>query len=245
MKIYFENDRLIVEDGTRMAEHSPSPGTLVFGEDIDTNKTATIKSGSTGIIIENVLLSSIVDKVGALYTESTFRTMLINFFVNALVEGYKMSAYLENPTIGIAINAGVDTKAAITTVFAEVPPRGFDTFITPQGIAWRFIGSGLGNGDTGMFCMSIASGLKADFGAADRVLFNVKRRHYAEADWLNALAIPGYQISRKLPNKDLGAIALNSPCFTLSDGDLIETSLNTDSDITLIIDTFSVEIKQI
>ena len=68
-----------------------------------------------------------------------------------------MSLSLGSPssTTGISWTDGVDNKIDVL-VLPSVAPVGFDMYTTAQGTAVRFIGSGLGNGDTGNFLIPLA-----------------------------------------------------------------------------------------
>jgi len=246
MKIFWNGEKLVVDDEAgKVLKHSPGPGAIKWTEDADLNAMVYIK-GPVGVVQEEILLSEVKDGAGANYTDAaTFEASIVDFFVSAPdLGGFSAGAYIPSASTGEVVPAGVLTRAQIPLALTtSPPPDGFDMFETLQGPALRFVGDG--SGKTRVFSMAISSGLKADFGASDRVVFSVSRRPYTQSAWDGADLIPGYAVSRKLPNKDLGAIALNSPFFTLQEGDLVEPSLLSVSGVTLLVDTFSLTIKQI
>lgn len=148
------------------------------------------------------------------------------------------NSYLANPQTGIVLSAGVDNKIVLSsTTLGDV--RGFDLYVTPQGSALRFVGSGLGNGDVASFEIRGHAGLKTGASAAS-VDVKVKTRPYTEADFANAVQIPGLQVAQKLAVNATENIPIVAPeVITVNDGDLLELAINPDTGVTLDLDQFS------
>lgn len=145
---------------------------------------------------------------------------------------YQFSSYLpENtPATGLSFNAGEVTKLSLDVTPSGVP-YGFDIYTTPQGTALRFIGTGLGNGDSATF----SSDTHASVGSANTatlMTFGACTRPYTEIDFANAVPVPGYYVKRNQPNNDTGALALVAPTFTLNDGDLLEICVTSSNSVT-------------
>lgn len=166
--------------------------------------------------------------------------------LNLAEQLFKIGTYITAPSDPIALTAGVNNKISLpVSVVTSPAPYGFDIYTTPQGTALRFIGTGLGNGDSAVLRMDTMAGLLAETGATDKIIFKAVTRPYTETDFNNAVDIPGYKISRKMPNNDLGSIALSAPYFTVTAGDLIEIAAVPDDAITIVIDTFGFEAIQL
>ena len=153
---------------------------------------------------------------------------------------YKIGTYLPAAETGIVLTAATRTKISLP-VSVVGAPNGFDIYLTDQGNALRFIGSGLGNGDTAIIRMDTMASILAATGSSTSVAFGACTRHYTEPLFTEAIDIPGYSISRKMPNNDEGAVALNAPFFELSDGDLIEICGESVQTITINITKFGFE----
>lgn len=129
------------------------------------------------------------------------------------------------PTTSISWSDGTDNKL-LATVAPSAPPIGFDMFTTASdGPAIRFIGSGLGNGDTANFIINAAFSIEVGTGSGQCV-FKAKTRPYTETVFSNADDINYVGMSRNFPNNDLGALPITPQIITLSDGDLVEFSAN-------------------
>jgi len=150
------------------------------------------------------------------------------------------------PTAEEALNwsAGVDNKIDIA-VAPSIVPNGFDLFSSLEGDAIRFIGSGLGNGDTAIFLISGGFSIAVNSGSGI-CTFRLKTRPYTETVFANATNINYLVAQRNFSNNDLGNISMPPQIVTLSDGDLIEFSANpaaafADNDIT----TAAIAIKEV
>lgn len=151
---------------------------------------------------------------------------------------YKFSSYITAAETGIVLAAGVRTKISLTITASE-GVNGFDIFVTPQGNALRFIGSGLGNGDSILINPGAMASVVSAVGASDSVSLGACTRPYTETLFTNAVDIPGFEIDRKQPNNDIGAVALPAPYFRVNDGDLIEICATSISAITIDINKFA------
>lgn len=151
---------------------------------------------------------------------------------------YKFSSYIIAPETGLVLAAGVRTKISLDITPSE-GVNGFDIFVTPQGNALRFIGSGLGNGDSILINPGAMASIVSAVGSSDNVSLGACTRPYTEALFTNAVDIPGFEIDRKQPNNDVGAVALPAPYFRVSDGDLIEICATSLSGITININKFA------
>lgn len=148
------------------------------------------------------------------------------------------------PTTGLNWPSGVETKLDIV-VLPSVLPNGFDLFTTPQGPAIRFIGSGLGNGDTASFAFDAAFAVNVITGSGT-CIFKGKTRPYTEADFANATDVAYVGMSRKFPNNDLGALPLTPQIITMSDGDLLEFSCEPDANFSSVtIDWGSIVLREV
>ncbi len=136
------------------------------------------------------------------------------------------------PSTGLNWPSSVETKLVITVV-PSVLPNGFDLYTTPQGPAIRFIGSGLGNGDTANFALDAAFAVNVVTGSGT-CIFRGKTRPYTEADFANAVDINYVGMSRKFPNNDLGSLPMTPQIITLSDGDLLEFSCEPDANFSSV-----------
>ena len=158
---------------------------------------------------------------------------------------YKISTYLpeSTPVTGLAYSAGIDTKLSLPVSVSGIP-RGFDIFTTLEGSALRFIGSGLGNGDSATF----SSDTHASIGSSNVstvLTLKAKTRHYTETSFANAVDVPGFYIKRNQPNNDIGAVALVAPTFTLNDGDLLEICVNSTNTVSgIAVNAFAFKIKE-
>lgn len=127
-------------------------------------------------------------------------------------------------TTGISWSAGVDNKL-IVTVAPSVLPNGFDMYTTPQGAAIRFIGSGLGNGDSSNF--SINTSFSLTIGSGQGIIeFKAVTRPYTEIDFANVVPLNYVGGLRNFSNNDAGSVSLTPQIVTLNDGDLIEFTAN-------------------
>jgi hypothetical protein len=151
---------------------------------------------------------------------------------------YKFASYITTPESGLVLPAGVRTKISLDITPSE-GVNGFDIFVTPQGNALRFIGSGLGNGDTMLLNPGSMASLLSATGFSDSVVLGACTRPYTEPLFTNAVDIPGFSIERKQPNNDVGAIALDAPYFRVNDGDLIEICATSLTTITININKFA------
>ena len=159
---------------------------------------------------------------------------------------YMISTYLPiaSPATGLSFGAGVDTKVSLA-VSVIGTPNGFDIFTTPQGTALRFIGSGLGNGDSATFEVDTHASI-GSANVASLMTFKAKTRPYTEALFTNAVDVPGFYVKRNQPNNDTGALAIVAPFITLNDGDLLEICINSASGVTGVsILAFSFKAKEI
>lgn len=149
-----------------------------------------------------------------------------------VLNAWELSLGAAAPTTGLNWPSGVETKLEID-VAPSVAPRGFDVFMTLQGLAIRFIGSGLGNGETASFALDTAFAVDVITGVGICV-FRGKTRHYTETDFAEATDIPFVGMERKFPNNDVGALPLTPQIITLSDGDLLEFSCEPDSNFSSV-----------
>jgi hypothetical protein len=157
---------------------------------------------------------------------------------------WQVSLYLPTSATGIALTGSTENKVAVTVIPPPELPNGFDQYVTPQGPAIRFIGSGLGNGDSGAFQVTMHMSIEATTGSATTD-FKCMTRPYTETLFTNATVIPGCVVSRKMANNDEGALAIVAPLVQMSDGDLLELSINPDSGITVTIHNLSVTVMEV
>ena len=158
---------------------------------------------------------------------------------------WQVSLYAPAPTTGISIIGSQENKVAITVIPpAAVVPNGFDSYTTPQGPAIRFIGSGLGNGDSGIFSISLQSTVNATSGAVGAT-FKCLTRPYTETDFGNATVLEGCFIDVDIPNNTEDIYILNAPLVSLSDGDLVELSIYPNVSRTISIVDLAVTILEI
>lgn len=162
------------------------------------------------------------------------------------LEGYNLSLYQPNATntSGIVLAGGQHNKVDVFVV-PEGIPVGFDLYMTPQGSSVRFIGSGLGNGDTARVEVTIGISLKATLGSDAETTFYCMTRPYTEAAFTNAVAIEGCKSVRKMPPNDLGYFAISEITLVISDGDLLELSGFPITGITVDIKSLSVRIREV
>lgn len=146
---------------------------------------------------------------------------------------YKVSLYLPTPSTGISLTGSTENKINVTVQPPTgITPNGFDQFDLGGGLyAIRFIGSGLGNGDSGTFSLSMHMSITSTT-AASIMTFKAMTRPYTESTWTNATAIPGCSTLQNLPNNDAGSLSIVAPLIALSDGDLLELSLNPSAGVT-------------
>lgn len=168
----------------------------------------------------------------------------INEVCRKVLTPYKVSTYLGAAETGISLSAGVRTKIALPVTVSE-GMNGFDIFTTPQGTALRFIGSGLGNGDSILIDAAAMASLVAATGFSDRVELGACKRPYTEALFTNAVDIPGFIVGRKMPNNDIGAAAIPAPYFRVNDGDLIEICATSEDSTTIDISHFAFKALEI
>lgn len=92
MKIYFEKERLIIDDGVNLIKHTPSKG-LVAWENSPDGLTVSIKS-ATCTLVDDEIFSGVTDKVGGSYTQESFESMLEPFFLAAssVLDGLRLVA---------------------------------------------------------------------------------------------------------------------------------------------------------
>lgn len=155
----------------------------------------------------------------------------------------QVSLYITADATGIAIAQDVDTKIVVD-VTPSILPNGFDLYVTPQGSAIRYIGSGLGNGDSGDFLILVHISVATTSGSATATI-KCKTRPYTETDFANAEDCPGAFVRRKLVVNDHGAFAIVAPIETLTDGDLLELAINPDSGVTITIDSLAVTMLKV
>lgn len=155
---------------------------------------------------------------------SEFTEAQVDYVVRKGIAPFEVSLGSPAPTTGITWTASTDNKIVVTVVPSSLP-NGFDLFTTAEGPAIRFIGSGLGNGDTARVC--VITSFSISVGSGQGVCeFKAKTRPYTEALFANAVDIPYIGVSRNFPNNDVGALALAPQIIEVSDGDLIEFSAN-------------------
>lgn len=162
----------------------------------------------------------------------------INEALRKVLTPYKFGSYITTPETGIVMAAGVRVKISLAVSLSE-GINGFDIFATPQGNALRFIGSGLGNGDSILVNVGSMASVVSAVGFSDSVELGACTRPYTEALFTNSVDILGFAIDRKQPNNDVGAVALNAPYFRVNDGDLIEICGTSLSNITIDINKFA------
>lgn len=144
--------------------------------------------------------------------------------VRKSIERWELSLGPPAETTALNWSAATENKI-IATVVPSITPNGFDLFTTLEGAAIRFIGSGLGNGDTGNFKVSVGFSIKVNTGSG-LCVFKGKTRPYTETVFANATDLDYIGASRNFSNNDLGNITLTPQIITLSDGDLVEFSAN-------------------
>ena len=159
-----------------------------------------------------------------------FTTAQLNKMARIVIEPYIYNSYLPTPATGLTITAGQKNKIVLATSTVGVP-NGFDLYVTPQGSALRFIGSGFGNGDTAVFSVkSHVSATTTNQSASINLCATI--RPYTETDYQNAVQIGGYNVEQNMPNNATEALTLVAPDIVLNDGDLLELCVETDSTIT-------------
>lgn len=159
-----------------------------------------------------------------------YTTEQLNKMSRVNIEPYIYNSYLGTPATGLTITSGQKNKIVLATTTVGAP-RGFDLYVTPQGSALRFIGSGLGNGDTAV--LSIKSHISATTtNQAAELDYQVVKRHYTETNFQNAVVVDGYNVEQNMPNNATEALSFVAPDIEVSDGDLLELNIETNSTIT-------------
>ncbi len=173
---------------------------------------------------------------------ATWTQVQVDEAVRKQLTPWQVSLYAATPTPGVALTAGVNNKLSVTVIPTAIPV-GFDLFVTPQGDAIRFIGSGLGNGDSIVIDLDMHMSITATAGFAVTD-FKCVTRPYTEPLFTAAVLIPGCLIQRKLANNDSGALAIVAPLVVMNDGDLLELAINPDNGITVTVESLAVVAKE-
>lgn len=159
-------------------------------------------------------------------------------------EPWRYSSYLPVANPSVAITTGQLNKLLLPTTTVGVPD-GFDLYTTPQGNALRFIGSGLGNGDSASFTYDSAFSSQA-VGLGAELTYSAVTRPYTEVDFQAATLILGTAIKRTATNNSSAAVPVVAPpIVTLNDGDLIEFSVETAANTNFILNSFTFEMREI
>lgn len=154
---------------------------------------------------------------------------------------YQFSSYLSTPETGIVLTGSVDNKVSLPVSSAGTI-RGFDIYDFGGGVtALRFVGSGLGNGDSATFRVEVSASIEATIGAA-HFIFKAKTRPYTETTWANATDVTGFAAHEDVANNAESIVTLVAPLVSLSDGETLEISLQPDSGTTININTFAFKI---
>jgi hypothetical protein len=158
---------------------------------------------------------------------------------------WTVSLYQATPTTGISLTATTDNKISIVVAPPTgIIPNGFDLYVTPQGPATRFIGSGLGNGDTFIGKATIHMSLEST-ASAGNFTFKLKTRPYTETDFANATQIEGCFASADVENNLEDEYVIVAPLVKLSDGDLVELAIYPDGNETIDINALAVTLIEI
>lgn len=160
-------------------------------------------------------------------------------------EPWRYASYLPTPNAQISLTVGVKNKLLLpTTTVGTV--EGFDLFVTSQGSALRFIGTGLGNGDSASFKFDAGFSSQAVGGAGADLMYEMVTRPYTETDFQNTVSVPGIFAPRRADNAKVGAVPMVAPpIVTLNDGDLLEFNVETGAATDFILDAFNFEIREV
>lgn len=157
---------------------------------------------------------------------------------------YQISTYLASPETGISLTGSTDNKVSIP-VSTRGTINGFDIYDYGGSVtALRFIGSGLGNGDSSWFRVEVSASVEATAGAASFV-FKAKTRPYTETDWANTDDVTGFSVNQYVANNAESAIPVIAPLVYLEDGDTLEISIQPDSSTTININSFGFKIVEL
>lgn len=139
----------------------------------------------------------------------------------------------------LSFTGAQENKLLLTNIAPLNAGNGFQSVVTDDGIATQFVGDGLGN--TYTFDLSINMSVEASLGAVETT-FSVYVRD-ADQTFVEGTQATGWTMTRTFTNNSIGVMGKGFP-ITLTEGQLIDFSVNPTGDETLNFVELSADLKE-